>query len=355
MRPLSAADAVAPAWEHTRSHLLKDFSLRRYMKLASVGFLASLGAGFNFNSNMNMHHGHAAGLHNHISAMMTAVTYAVLIPILLVMVLIGLILFYIGSRMQFVLLETVAMKTSLIAPVWARYGRRTWRWIGLKVMLFIVAFLLMLPVLLPIFLTAIKSGSHMNKGAMLVSFLGAFSLMFVLAIFLMAVYYLLQDFALPVIALEDASITTSLGRLKTVFGQEPGAVLLYLLLRFLLGLVFSIAIFMVWGILLLISAIPFAIVGVVLYLPLHKAGAGGMVVMVCGFIVLGLIGFAWGLGTLIALAGYKETFFEAYALYFYGGRYQLLGDILQPPPVVAAPAHETPPPPFKPPMLEPLG
>ena len=55
-------------------------------------------------------------------------------------------------------------------------GRRTWRWIGLKVMLFVVAFLLMLPVLLPIFLTALRSGSHMNKGAMLVSFLGAFSL-----------------------------------------------------------------------------------------------------------------------------------------------------------------------------------
>jgi len=353
MRPLSAADAVAPAWEHTRSHLLKDFSLRRYMKLAAVGFLASLGAGFN--SNMNMHHGHSMGLHNHISAMMTAVTYAVLIPILLVMMLIGLILFYVGSRMQFVLLETVATKTSLIAPVWNRYGRRTWRWIGLKVMLFIVAFLLMLPVLLPIFLTAIRSGSHMNKGAMLISFLGAFSLMFVLAIFLMAIYYLLQDFALPVIALEDASIATSVGRLKTVFAQEPGAVLLYLLLRFVLGVIFSIAIFMVWGIVLLISAIPFVIAGLVLYLPLHKAGAGGIVVMVCGFVVLGLIGFAWALCTLIALAGYKQTFFEAYALYFYGGRYSLLGNILQPPPpVAAAPLHDTPPPPFKPPMLDPL-
>jgi len=329
MQPLSAAGAIAPAWERTRAHLLQDFSLRRYMKLASVAFLASLGAGFN--SNVNMHNGHS-GLHNPVSAAVAAVAATALVAIVLATIVIGLVLFYVGSRMQFVLFETVVMRSSLIAPVWKRYARRTWRWIGLKLMLFLAGFVMMLPVLLPILLTAIRSGKHMGGRALFVSFLGTFSLMFLLILVLMAIYFLLQDFVMPVMALEDASIGTGLGRLKVLFEQEPGAVLLYVLLRFVLGLIFSIALFVVWGIVMLVSAIPFVIAGFALYLPLHKSGIAGLVVMVAGFLVMGLIGFAWALCTLIAVAGYKETFFQTYAVCFYAGRYPLLNSLFDPQP-----------------------
>lgn len=327
MQPLSAAGAITPAWERTRAHLLQDFSLRRYMKLTSVAFLASLGAGFN--SNMNMRGGHS-GLHNPVSAAVAAVAATALIAIVLAMIVIGLVLFYVGSRMQFVLFETVVMRSSLIAPAWKRYARRTWRWIGLKLMLFLAGFVMMLPVLLPIFLTAIKPGRHMGGRALFVSFLGTFSLMFLLILVLMVIYFLLQDFVMPVMALEDASIGACLGRLKTLFEQEPGAVLLYVLLRFILGILFTIITFIAWGIVIAISAIPFVIAGFALYLPLHKAGIAGLAVMVAGFFVMGLIAFAWALCTLIAFAGYKETFFQTYAVCFYAGRYPLLNSLFDP-------------------------
>jgi hypothetical protein len=330
MRLLSATGAIAPALEKTRAHLLQDFSLRRYMKLASVAFLASLAAGFNFNPNMPSGH---SDLHNPISAAVAAVAATALIAIVLAMIVIGLVLFYVGSRMQFVLFETVVMRSSLIAPAWKRYARRTWRWIGLKMMLFLAGFVMMLPVLLPIFLTAIKSERHMGGRAFFVSFLGAFSLMFLLILVLMAIYFLLQDFVMPVMALEDASIGTGLGRLKTLFEQEPGAILLYVLLRFALGIIFSILTFIAWGILIAVSAIPFVIAGFALYLPLHKAGIAGLAVMVAGFLVMGLVAFAWGLCTLIALAGYKETFFQTYAVCFYAGRYPLLNNLFDPQPI----------------------
>lgn len=301
------------------------------MKLASVAFLATLGgSGGNFNT--NMHSGRTQGLHHHLSAMAAATTATAFVFIGLIVFAIGLALYYVGSRMQFVLFETVVTDTSLIAPAWNRYGRRTWRWIGLKILLLLVIFLLGLPVLLPIFFMALKGGNlHQGAHAFLIAFLGAFGLIALLMLAMAVVYCLLQDFVMPVMALEDASITVSLGRLRRLLEQDLGAVALYMLLRFIAGLVLSIGLILVWAIAMLISAIPFAIAGCVLYFPLHKAGFAGMAVMVVGFLVMGIVALAWGLCTLIAVTGWKQTYFQTYAACFYAGRYPKLNDVMDPP------------------------
>ncbi len=197
MQKLSAMEAFAPAWERTHKHLFHDFSLRRYMKLATVAFLATLGgSGGNFNTNISGNH--TPMLHHHLSMMAAAVTATALVLIGIFVIAISLALFYIGSRMQFVLFETVVTDTSLIAPVWNRYGRRTWRWIGLKMMFFVVGFVLALPIMLPIFMTAMRSGNlHQGMRAIFVTFIGTFSLMALLLLALMIIYYLLQDFVMP--------------------------------------------------------------------------------------------------------------------------------------------------------------
>jgi hypothetical protein len=336
MQKLSATEAFAPAWERTRIHMFHDFSLRRYMKLASVGFLASLGGSSgNFNSNMRGNHSTMA--HSHLSTMAAATTATALVLIGVFVLAIGLTLFYIGSRMQFVLFETVVTDTSLIAPVWNRYGRRTWRWIGLKLLLFLVSFLLALPVLLPIFLTVFKNG-HLREGAhaLFITYIGAAGLMFLLVIVMTVIYFLLQDFVMPVIALEDASIRTGLGRLKVLLEQDLGGVALYLLLRCIASFVISMALIVAWGIALAISFIPLIIGGCALYFPLHKTGFAGFGVMVLGFVVMGLVGFAWALITLIAVVGWKQTYFQTYAACFYAGRYPQLNDVMDPPVLLAA-------------------
>jgi hypothetical protein len=332
MQKLSAMEAFAPAWERTHTHLFKNFSLRRYMKLASVAFLATLGGS---NSNFNMHRNHSPALHHHLSTMAAATTVGAMVLIGLVVTVIGLALYYIGSRMQFVLFETVVTDTSLIAPAWNHYGRRTWRWIGLKLLLFAIGVILALPIVLPMLVTAFKAGQlHESFHALLITFIGTFSLMALLMLVLTAVYYLLQDFVMPVMALEDAGIATGLGRLKSLLEQDLGAVAFYLLLRFIVSFVLTIALLCIWGIAMLISAIPFAIAGCALYFPLHNAGWGGLAVMVAGFAVMALIGLVWMLCTLIAVVGWKQTYFQTYAACFYAGRYPLLNDVMDPAPAV---------------------
>ena len=71
--------------------------------------------------------------------------------------------------------------------------------------------------------------------------------------------------------------------------------------------------------------------------------------MLIGCAIFGALVFlCWAVCVVIAFMGTLLTFFQAYALYFLGGRYPLLGDLLDrstPPPAYA---YATQPPPYQP-------
>jgi hypothetical protein len=288
------------------------------------------------------------------------VAFAVLLG--LVSFVIGLILFYIGSRLQLVLLEMVATRYTFVGPLWRKYGSRTWRWIGLK-LLFLLCFLI---VVLPFIIAAIFYSIHhalgistFTGGNFFTSLNIAHILLFTIVALLVAlvigsIYMLVHDLALPFLALEDLGISQSLARLRVLLTVEPGQVILYVILRFVLGLVFGIAAYIAVLLVLLISIIPAGIVGGILWFSLHHAGTAGMVVLVACAIFGGLVFLCWAVCVVLAFMGTLLTFFQAYALYFLGGRYPLLGDLLDrstPPPAYAA--AFPPPPPYQPPQPEP--
>ena len=170
---------------------------------------------------------------------------------------------------------------------------------------------------------------------------------------LCAIYMLVRDLALPFLALEDLSISHSLGRLRALVAAEPGQVILYVILRMVLGFVFGIVAEIAVVLILLVSLIPPGIVGVILWLSLHNAGTAGNVVLIACAVFGGLVFLCWAVCVVVGFVGSVLTFFQAYALYFLGGRYPLLGDLLDrstPPPAYAYPAaFPTQPPPYQPP------
>ena len=118
--------------------------------------------------------------------------------------------------------------------------------------------------------------------------------------------------------------------------DEPGAIALFLLLKFLLILVFAIVTEMCIGIVIVLSLIPFAIVGGGLWAALHHTGPGMIALIGCG-VVGGLIFVCWVFFLGISGLGSVYTFSQAYSLYFLGGRYPLVGNLLE---------RSTPPPTF---------
>jgi hypothetical protein len=68
------------------------------------------------------------------------------------------------------------------------------------------------------------------------------------------------------------------------------------------------------------------------WLILHAAGAAGVVLMVAGAVVLGLSFFVVVFWAAILSTGYLLLLLDAYAIYFLGGRYPMLGNLLEPGP-----------------------
>lgn len=351
MRPLSASEAINPAIDRTKDLLARPFHWRTFFKIAAVAFFAELGGGFNFNLPGR---GGSGAIHTLPPAMLAfIVAFAVIIGV--ASVIIGLILFYIGSRLQMVLVELVATRQTLVSPVWRRVGQSTWRWIGLKVLYFVVVGAIVALLALPVIFFFIRHHALPRLTSFHVAEIILFAAAaFVLVLFVAVVYMLIRDFTLPFIALEDLSISESLRRLRYMLSAEPGAFALFIFLRFVLLIVIAIAAEMCIAILVLISLIPFGIIGAVLWAALHNSGTPGMIALIGCAVVGGLIFLAWLAFLGISALGSVYTFSQAYALYFLGGRYPLLGDLLDrstPPPSYAYPAGF--PPPYQPPPLNP--
>jgi len=356
MRPLSAFEAISPALVRTKDVLARPFRLGTFLKIAAVAFFAEMGGGFNFN------YSRSSSMHQLPPAFLAfLVAFAVLLAF--VSLIVGLILFYIGSRLQLVLLELVATRYTLVGPLWSKYGSRTWRWIGLKLLFLLCVLIVLLPFAIVGIIYFIHhfhgidsfAGFNPFTGLHIAQILLCIVVAFLVLMVIGALFMMVRDLALPSLALEDLGISHSLERLRALFAAEPGAVILYVVMRLVLGIVFGIVAEIAIVVVLLLSLIPPGIVGLILYLSLHKAGTIGIVLLVacaiCGFVVY----LCWAVCVALSIMGSLLTFFQAYALYFLGGRYPLLGDLLErstPPPAYAAAANFPPPPPYQPPQSE---
>lgn len=345
MRPLSASQCITPSIERTKSLLFRPFQWQAFLKLTAVAFFAEiLGGGFSYSSPMR---GKTPGVPTPAHAMIVAL----LLVVGLVVLFIGLVLLYFGSRLQLVLVEVVATGQTTIAPIWWRYGRPTWRWVGLKLLFFLVIGLILVAALAPVLISMFKNMPHDGSpppAAFLPHIALFLSAMFVGVLVFLTAYFLLRDLALPFLAFEDLSIAQTLSRLRSVIAAAPGEVALYVLFRFLLGLAAAIAAEILILLILFVSLIPFALVGGVLWLALHHAGSIGTAALIASAIVGGLVLLVWMACVLVGLLGTVLVFTQSYALYFLGGHYPLLGSFLEPPQV----PNSTPPLPSTPPNSE---
>ncbi|MGD0797352.1 MAG: hypothetical protein ABR910_06480 [Acidobacteriaceae bacterium] len=348
MRPLSASECISPAIERTRDLLFRPFRWGTFFKLCAVAFFAEIGGGLNLNLP-----GRGANIHSLPPAFLAfIVAFAVILG--LISLVIGLVLFYLGSRLQLVLVGLVATRQTFVGPVWRRVGQPTWRWIGLKLVYFFLAMIAGAALAIPGILYLVSKGVRLrdlpNVGSFfhlrLVEIILYSAAAFVVLLIVTAAYSLLRDFAVPSIAFEDVTISEAFRRVRYLVGTEPGPVVLFLLLRMLLVFVAAIMGEMCMAIIILLSLIPFGVAGLGLWLALHNAGAAGTAALISYALVGGLIFLCWVVCLSLAVFGTIYTFSQAYSLYFLGGRYPLLGDLLDrstPPPAYFYPPSYLPP------------
>jgi hypothetical protein len=349
MRLLSATDAITPAIAHTKA-LLRPFSLKLWLKLGLVALLAEMSGQFMVPPIGNS--GHPTSQTSGIAAVAGGITpflAGVFILIGIIAFIIGLVLFYFASRLQLIFMDLVATRTTLVAPAWHRTASRTWRWIGLKLAFFLVFCIIFGGiVLVPLFFlfrSLPAKGTQQPGANFFATFALIFVIIFLMVLVMMAVIWFTRDFVLPFILFDDATLATALRNASIIIRREPGPVFFYLFMKFVLSLVAGIAAELCILIAALIAAIPLGLIAGTLWFTLHQAGPLSTAIMYISFALLGAAGLAALFVAVVCIVGAVLTFYQAYALYFVGGRIPNLGNLLQPPP---PPFIESPPPPSPP-------
>ncbi len=258
-------------------------------------------------------------------------------------------LFYLGARMQLVLFETTVTGQSIIAPIWKRYGRRTWRWIGIRILPSIVLVIPFVFMMLGLTRAIAHQQAEIQAGMAPASPFHLFRVVLGVVIgfwliggFAMFIGGLIADFTLPFIALEDTSYSLAWKRLAETIQNDPPGVALYALIKLCLGIALMIAGYLVFLIAIAVPVLLLGLCGYLLKPLLAHAGIFGSITMFLLITLAILVLLAYFIYTYVLLAGAVFTFLQAYTIYFLGGRYPLLGDLLEPPP-----------PAFEPPLPEP--
>jgi len=346
MQALNAIDAISPAWNHARRIMLAPRSWRLALKIGAVAFFARAG-GCNGNY-------HSSGGHNYahnLPPAFIALLVSLLVVIVIVSLVIALAFFYLGSRLQFVLFEVVLRSDTTVAPIWRRYSRATWYWIGLKLAYFAIALLCAAPILVPLVIHLIHTwhagGASPDFARMFLSILGFIGTIFLIVLVIGLGYTLLSDFGLPSMALESTPLGITVQRVWRLVLAEPLQVLLYLLMRFLMSLAGVIASYIALFFMILAACIPLGGAALIAWLSFRNGGIASHAAMIASWVVLGLILIAFIIVAAIMLFGYIFVFLQAYAIYFLGGRYPMLGDILErsTPSLYPPPTGYAPPPP----------
>lgn len=342
MRSLSATECISPAIQRAKDLLARPFQLRIYLKLTALAFFAEIGGGScNFSSPANNH-----GTHGLPAAVMAFVlAFAVLLGI--VALVIWLVMLYVTSRLQLVLVEVVATRQPYISPFWRKQGPTTWRWLGVKLLYSLAVVAVAAVMCAPFIYYAVRHQIFSAGRAAPIGWIVlVVALVFLLLLVAVAVYAVLRGLAVPAMALEGVSASEAIRRARFIVDTEPGQVALFVVLQLLLTIAMAIAAEILIVLTMLISLVPFALVGGGAWFALRHAGTLGTAILI-GLGVSGCIVFVcWMVCIAMGLLGPVYVFSQAYALYFLGGRYPLLGDLLDqttPVPEFLAPSGFVPP------------
>jgi hypothetical protein len=339
-----------------RAILLRPFRFKIWLKIGFIGWLAGAGAGgFNLNvPSLPRGSGSSGGrTAEDVEHAVRAFFSEHLLLIALIAAagfLIGLGFVYLSCRFRFILFDSILQEDPQIGRGWRRYSREANRYFGFVVSFMVASGIaLALVVGLPLW-RAYKSGVFKSDNpfpALLAYLLPMLLGAFLFAIIAAVIASLANDFAVPLLALDDATIGGAWSALKEMILVEPWAFAGYLGMKVVLSIAAGIVIGIAMIIVILVLAVPAVVVVAMLAYVLKDSGAAGMTIG----ILLAAIGILVAIALLLILGMLASApvtvFFTSYAFYFLGGRYPRLGALLWPqPPAPIMPPFVPPPPPI---------
>ncbi len=341
MLPISAPDAVSLAIHRTREFLFRPFTWGTFLKLGLVAIVTE-GLGTNFQS--SNHGGHPSGHGPAINSPFDLAPewIAAIVAAVALVIVMSMFVAYLITRLRFAYFHCLVYNTRLIRPGWRLYRTQAKRFFWLNVIVGLCFLLLVVLIAIPFaagfwrLVHQIPPGGHPNIGFLVGLVLPLIPIIFLLVLVGVITGLILRDFMFPHFAIENATAGEAFHQAWTRIMAEKRQFLVYALLRVALPLVAMAAIFVVLfipGLILAGSAAAFEY-------GLHSNYAGSTgasaIVGILLQVFFGVLAFGFALLASICLGGPLSTGVREFALIFYGGRYQALGDRLYPSPPMQA-------------------
>jgi hypothetical protein len=360
--PISAVDAISPAFQHTKHQLTKPFRFCQWWRLAFVGLLAgelSSGGGCNFQ--VPSFPRNTGGSTHFLATPFSSADPALFATLIGALILLGLILgvffLYVSSVMRFVLFDSVVTKECHIRQSWSRragagFHYFLWQLLFAAAMIAGLVILVGIPAAIGFGLGWLKEPSEHVLPLVLGGIL-LFFLFFAFIVTLLIVQVLTKDFVIPQMALENVSALEGWRRLWPRLAQEKGGFAGYIGMKVVMAIGAAVLVGIVVGIAALIILIPVGGLGVVAVLGGKAAGLTWNLYTITLAVVAGCVVIATILYVMSLLSVPVVVFFPAYSIYFFAARYPALAAVLYPAP--PAPPQAPPLPPPLPPEPQPIG
>jgi hypothetical protein len=343
MRFISAPDSVSLAIQRTREFLFRPFRWGTYLKL---GLVAIITEGIGSNLHSSQHGGPSTGHGPIINPPFNIhpVWIAAIVAAVLLAILLSLVAFYLITRLRFAFFHCLTHNTKEIRPGWRLYREQATRFFWLNLGVGFCFLLLVVLVALPFVAGFIRlfhetpPGGPPDWGLLLSLVLPLIPVLILLALAGFALDVILRDWMLPHYALEDATAGEAWQEVWDRITAEKSQFAVYALLRLILPVIAMVALLIVLVIPGLMVAGSVAAIVYAIHSAFADASGASALIGILLQAFFGVVAFGYALLAGICLGGPLSTGLREYALIFYGGRYQALGDLLDPPP----------PPPFVP-------
>ncbi|MFQ5723448.1 MAG: hypothetical protein ACE5G6_03065 [Terriglobia bacterium] len=340
--PLSAVDAISPAFGQTKRQLFQPFRLGHWLRLAVVGLLTGeFAGGWSGSGNFSPPSQTTGeddwglaflGLADPTPEKVLAFLPWILAAVVLLLTL-GLIAIYIASVFRFILFDTV-----LTGRCRLREGWRRWREAGSRFFLWQVGFGLAVLAALGVVVGAplyfawragLLEKADANAGLLILGGVVLFFLVIGLVLFALVVDLFARDFLVPVMALESLGALAAWRRLLPLLGAEKMSYAGFVLMKIVLAIGSAILFGIVDVIVLLVLLIPLGIVAFVVVVAAASAGLTWNLYTIAVAVLVGLVGLLFLFYIVLFVYVPGLVFFQSYALRFFGGRYPLLGSMLE--------------------------
>lgn len=332
--PISAIDAISPAFRHTREQLFQPFRLSQWGKLALVGLLAGELTSGGCNGNFQM----PQRTNHFLTPAFPPINPAAMAGLIALLIGVGAIFYilflYVNSTMRFILFDSVIERRCEIGRGW---GRR--QGAGLRFFLWQLTFLVAVVAAMTILIgipagIAFAAGWLTNPKAHVIPLLlGGMLLFFVLMAFLLiaaVVHVFTKDFVIPQMALEDLSAFQAWGRLLNMLSLEKGPYAGYALMKIVMALGVAVVIGIVAAIVILVMLIPVGGVSAAVVLAGKAAGLQWNLYTISLAVIVGCAVLAVVLYVLSLISVPAMVFFPAYSIYFFASRYPALDALVHP-------------------------